>query len=114
LGGQVLPSQPGQEEGGWSAHYAEFFKTVEINSTLYRQLNEFQDNSWIKKARDLESFEYSVKVPQLVTHRSMIEGDLERTAFWASCFQKTCLKPLAKEGPLYLRPSSALALLQKR
>jgi uncharacterized protein YecE (DUF72 family) len=100
LGGQVYLVNLAKKNRGWSAHYAEFFKTVEINSTFYRQPNEFQDNSWIKKARDLESFEYSVKVPQRVTHRSMIEGDLERIAFWESCFQKTCLKPLAKEGPL--------------
>jgi uncharacterized protein YecE (DUF72 family) len=30
------------------------------------------------KARDLEGFEYSVKVPQLVTHMALVERDPDR------------------------------------
>ena len=46
------------------------------------------------------SFEYSLKVPQLVTHKALVEGDKERAIFWATSFEKTCVKPLADAGLL--------------
>jgi uncharacterized protein YecE (DUF72 family) len=89
-----------KKKGEWFSYYAEYFSTVEINSTFYRPPGELQVNSWIKKAKDRNGFEYSVKMPQLVTHKSMVEGDAEKAAFWATSFEKTCVKPLAKEGLL--------------
>jgi uncharacterized protein YecE (DUF72 family) len=50
----------------------------------YRPPAELQVNSWIKKAKDKKGFEYSVKVPQLVTHKALAEGDKERAIFWAT------------------------------
>ena len=83
------------------SYYAEYFQTVEINSTFYRPPGELQQvSSWIKKAKDLQGFEYSVKVPQLVTHQALVEGDLERAIFWAASFERTCVKPLAEAGLL--------------
>jgi uncharacterized protein YecE (DUF72 family) len=46
----------------------------------------------------LKSFEYSVKVPQLVTHKAIVEGNLEKATFWAKFFKRTCVKPLAEAG----------------
>jgi uncharacterized protein YecE (DUF72 family) len=42
----------------------------------------------------LKDFEYSVKVPQLVTHKALVEGNPEKAVFWATSFEKTCVKPL--------------------
>ena len=99
-----------------------YFQTVEINSTFYRPPGELQVQSWIKKARDLKGFEYSVKVPQLVTHKALVEGDPERAIFWATSFEKTCVKPLAEAGllggvllqlsPYFKNEGSALANLK--
>ena len=48
-------------------------------------------------------------MPQLVTHKTLVEGDKERAIFWATSFEKTCVKPLAEAGllggvPLQLFP----------
>jgi len=88
-----------KKKGEWFS-YAQFFNTVEINSTFYRPPDELQVQSWIKKAKDLKGFEYSVKVPQLVNHKALVEEDPERAIFWATSFEKTCLKPLAEAGLL--------------
>jgi uncharacterized protein YecE (DUF72 family) len=98
--GRFYPMNLAKKKGEWFSYYAKYFKTVEINSTFYRPPGELQVQSWIKKARDLESFEYSVKVPQLVTHKALVEGNPERAIFWAASFEKTCVKPLDDAGLL--------------
>ncbi len=75
-------------------YYAQYFKTVEINSTFYRPPGELQVKSWIKKAKDKRGFEYSLKVPQLITHKALVEDNKERAIFWTTSFEKICLKPL--------------------
>ena len=84
----------------WFDYCTQYFSTVEINSTFYRPPGEFQVNAWIKKAKDKKGFEYSVKVPQFVTHKALVEGDKDRAIFWATSFEKTCVKPLAVAGLL--------------
>lgn len=85
-------------KGKWFSYYAEYFNTVEINSTFYRPPGEFQVRSWITKAP--KGFEYSVKMPQLVTHKALVDGNLENAIFWAASFERTCVKPLADAGLL--------------
>ena len=70
----------------------------------------------------MKGFEYSVKVPQLVTHKALVEGDPDRAIFWATSFEKTCVKPLADAGllggvllqlsPYFKNEDSALATLK--
>jgi uncharacterized protein YecE (DUF72 family) len=98
--GRFYPMELAKRKGGWFSYYAQFFKTVEINSTFYRPPGELQVQSWIKKAKDMNGFEYSVKVPQLVTHKALVEGDPERAIFWATSFEKTCVKLLAESNLL--------------
>lgn len=98
--GRFYPIDIARKKGEWFSYYAKYFKTVEINSTFYQPPAERQVSSWIKKARKLEGFEYSVKVPQLVTHKALVEGNLERAVFWASSFEKNCVEPLADAGLL--------------
>lgn len=120
--GRFYPMELAKKKGEWFSYYAQFFKTVEINSTFYRPPGELQVQSWIKKARELKGFQYSVKVPQLVTHKALFGGDPERAVFWAVSFEKTCVKPLAEAGllggvllqlsPYFKNEGSALAGLE--
>jgi uncharacterized protein YecE (DUF72 family) len=98
--GAFYPVGLANKNGAWFDYYAQYFGTVEINSTFYRPPGEFQVNAWIKKAKDKKDFEYSVKVPQLVTHKALVEGDKELATFWATSFEKTCVKPLAEANIL--------------
>jgi uncharacterized protein YecE (DUF72 family) len=120
--GKFYPLSLAGKKGDWFSYYADYFQTVEINSTFYRPPGELQVQSWIKKAKDLQGFEYSVKVPQLVTHKALVDGDVERAVFWAATFEKSCIKPLAEAGllggvllqlsPYFKNDASALAALK--
>jgi uncharacterized protein YecE (DUF72 family) len=57
-------------------------------------------SSWIKKAKDHSGFEYSVKMPKLVTHESMVKGEALSASEQAISFERTCIKSLAREGML--------------
>jgi uncharacterized protein YecE (DUF72 family) len=94
--GEGYPIGLAKKKAEWLAYYAQFFDTVEINSTYYHPPGERQVHSWIKKMKNKDGgFEYSVKMPGLVTHQALVEGDEEKALFWASTFDKTCLSPLA-------------------
>jgi uncharacterized protein YecE (DUF72 family) len=96
--GPFYPAKLANKKGEWFAYYAEYFDTVEINSSFYRPPGEFHVKSWIKKAP--KGFEYSAKMPQLVTHKSLADGNLENAIFWAKTFERTCVEPLSAAGLL--------------
>ena len=73
--GKFYPMALAKKKGAWLAYYAKYFRTVEINSTFYRPPGELQVSSWIKKGHDLSDFEYSLKMPELVIHKSMVQGE---------------------------------------
>lgn len=98
--GRFYPLDLARKRGEWLRYYAGYFKTVEINSTFYRPPSEFLVNSWIRKASDFEDFEFSVKLPQLVTHDSIVKGDAKRAAAQAESFEKICVDRLAEESLL--------------
>lgn len=98
--GRFYPIELARKKGEWLAYYGRYFQTVEINSTFYRPPGELQVASWIKKGIELKDFEYSLKMPQLVTHKSMVQGDSDRAFHWAKSFEKTCIMPLDEAGLL--------------
>lgn len=98
--GGFYPIELANKKGAWFDYYAQYFSTVEINSTFYRPPGEFQVNAWIKKAKDKRGFRVFREGPELVTHKALVEGDRERAIFWATYFEKTCVKPLAEAGLL--------------
>ena len=120
--GRFYPVELAARKGDWFAYYAQYFPTVEIDSTFYRPPGERQVQSWIKKALGVEAFEYSLKMPQLVTHKALVEKDREKAVFWATSFDKTCVKPLADEGllgavllqlsPYFKKEGAALDILE--
>jgi len=98
--GRFYPAELAKRKNEWFSYYADHFNTVEINSTFYRPPNEFLVKAWINKAKPMEGFEYSVKMPQLVTHDSMIKGEGLRAAEQAASFERMCALPLAESGHL--------------
>jgi uncharacterized protein YecE (DUF72 family) len=98
--GRFYPAELAKKKGDWLPYYSRYFPTVEINSTFYRVPNEFMVRSWIERGKQREGFEFSVKLPQMVTHDSIIKEDSEKAAAQASSFQDICVKPLADAGVL--------------
>ncbi len=98
--GRFYPLDLAQKRGEWLHYYAQYFRTTEINSTFYRPPSEFLVRSWIAKASSLEEFEFSVKLPQLITHDSIVQGRAETAAKQAASFEEICVAPLAKVGLL--------------
>jgi uncharacterized protein YecE (DUF72 family) len=95
--GKFYPMELAKKKSEWFSYYADYFNSVEINSTFYRPPNDYLVNSWIMKAKPYQSFEYSVKMPQLVTHESMVKGEILRATEQATSFEHICIKPLEKE-----------------
>lgn len=72
--GSFYPRELARRRGEWLAYYARYFSTVEINSTFYRPPGELQVASWVRKGSELRDFQYSLKMPQQVTHEHMVRG----------------------------------------
>ena len=63
--GEFYPARLSQKK--WFEFYSQHFNTIEINNTFYRFPEPKLFNNWYEKA--LPDFMFSVKVPQLITHR---------------------------------------------
>jgi uncharacterized protein YecE (DUF72 family) len=98
--GRFYPADLATKKGEWLPYYSRFFPTVEINSTFYRVPNDFMVKSWIEKGRQRLGFEFSVKLPQTVTHDSILKESPETAVKQASEFEDICVKPLAEAGLL--------------
>ncbi|MCU0852271.1 MAG: DUF72 domain-containing protein [Thermoplasmata archaeon] len=98
--GRFYPADLAKKKGDWLPYYSRFFPTVEINSTFYRVPNEFMVKSWIERGKQKEGFEFSLKLPQMITHESILKDDTEKAASQASSFEDICVKPLAEAGLL--------------
>jgi uncharacterized protein YecE (DUF72 family) len=93
--GRFYPADLAKKKGEWLGYYSRYFPTVEINSTFYRVPNEFMVRSWIERGKQKQGFEFSVKLPQLVTHDSILKEDAEKAAAQAASFESICVRPLA-------------------
>ncbi len=98
--GRFYPADLAKKKGEWLGYYTKYFPTVEINSTFYRVPNEFMVRSWIERGKQRPGFEFSVKLPQIVTHESILKDEPEKAAEQASSFEGICIKPLAEAGLL--------------
>jgi len=94
------PSSMGGKKSEWLGYYAKFFPTVEINSTFYRVPTDDIVKAWVEKGSKIGKFEFSVKMPEIVTHQSMLENSAEKAAAQASSFEKICIEPLYNAGLL--------------
>lgn len=98
--GSFYPRELARRRGEWLAYYARYFSTVEINSTFYRPPGELQVASWVRKGSELRDFQYSLKMPQQVTHEHMVRGERDGAIRGAAAFERSCIEPLAQAGLL--------------
>jgi uncharacterized protein YecE (DUF72 family) len=98
--GRFYPSELAKRKGEWLSYYSKFFPTAEINSTFYRVPNEFMVRSWIERGRNRPGFQFSVKLPQIVTHESILKDEPEVASRQASSFEEICVRPLSEAGLL--------------
>ena len=94
--GNFYPERLRNAKNQWLEFYGSYLSTVEINSTFYRMPEEFVVNSWIKKTAEFDKFEFSLKLPQLVTHEAIVKDSGEKAAQIARSFEKKCINPLAE------------------
>jgi len=93
--GNFYPERLRNTKDQWLGFYGEYLNTVEINSTFYRVPEDFIINGWIKKAKKIGNFEFSLKLPQLVTHEAIVKESGEKAAQISKAFEKKCIQPLA-------------------
>ncbi|MCJ7606241.1 MAG: DUF72 domain-containing protein [Thermoplasmata archaeon] len=98
--GRFYPRELTAKKGEWFSYYSKYFPTVEINSTFYRVPNEHTVRSWIEKGRSRPGFQFSIKLPQMITHDSMVKDAPEKAVALASSFEDLCVKPLAEASVL--------------
>jgi uncharacterized protein YecE (DUF72 family) len=79
----------------WLGYYAKFFRTTEINSSYYTFPAPFVVQEWVRKASQLNGFEFSLKMPKRVTHDSLL-ADVAT----AQAFEAKVLAPLKAAGAL--------------
>jgi uncharacterized protein YecE (DUF72 family) len=94
--GNFYPERLRNSKAEWLGYYGQFLSTVEINSTFYRVPEEYIISSWVKKAKKFDAFEFSLKLPQKVTHEAIVNGSADKAAQIAKAFENKCILPLAK------------------
>jgi uncharacterized protein YecE (DUF72 family) len=97
---RFYPSSMGGKKSEWLGYYGKFFPTVEINSTFYRVPTDDIVRAWVEKGSKIGKFEFSVKMPDIVTHESIVGGSAEKAAAQASSFETICIEPLYNAGLL--------------
>lgn len=98
--GRFYPSSLANRRFEWLQYYGKFFPTVEINSTFYRVPTEDIVKSWVEKSSQIPNFDFSVKMPQIITHQTIVNDDADKAAAQASSFEDICIRPLADGGVL--------------
>lgn len=98
--GRFYPANLSERRGEWLSYYAKYFPSVEINSTFYRVPTDDIVRAWIDKGNKIGKFEFSVKMPDLVSHGSMVEGLIDKAAAQATSFEAICVEPLYNAGLL--------------
>ncbi|MEM2900503.1 MAG: DUF72 domain-containing protein [Thermoplasmata archaeon] len=81
----------------WLEYYANYFNTVEIDSTYYSFPSERTVSSWLGKLKKLQhhdrKFTFSLKIPKNITHEFLINGSVDKAIESTSDFeQKVALK----------------------
>lgn len=98
--GGFYPPSLANRRSEWLAYYGRFFITVEINSTFYRVPGKEVVKIWVEKGSQIEKFDFSVKMPQAITHETIVKDAADKAAAQASSFEEICVKPLSEGGVL--------------
>jgi uncharacterized protein YecE (DUF72 family) len=98
--GRFFPFEIRDDNAKRFEHYAEFFDSVEVNSTFYRMPVNKQVDSWIERAKAHSGFEFSIKMPRSVTHEALVNGDDKEAVRHALFFERVLALPLNEAGGL--------------
>ena len=98
--GRFFPFEIRDDNAKRFEHYAEYFNSVEVNSTFYRMPGDKQVNSWVEKAKAHPGFEFSAKMPRSVTHEALVNGDDQEAVKHALFFERILALPLNEAGGL--------------
>jgi len=98
--GRFYPASLNEKRSEWLGYYAKYFPTVEINSTFYRVPTDDIVKAWVDKGSKIGKFEFSVKMPDLVSHDAMVKGLVDKAAAQATSFEAICIEPLYAAGLL--------------
>lgn len=94
---RFYPTSLSGKRSEWLAYYARYFPSVEINSTFYRVPNAELVKAWINKGSKIGGgFEFSVKMPEIVSHQTLLSDTAEKAADQAKSFETICVEPLAE------------------
>lgn len=96
--GPFYPEELRRRKSDWLAYYGKHFYTTEINSTFYRMPSPNMVERWINVGNKLNGFEFSVKLPQAVTHEALVEGRDDEAQNTARDFEDIVLEPLAENN----------------
>lgn len=97
---RFYPRELAGRHSEWLRYYAGYFATTEVNSTFYSLPPKSMVDAWISKTRDVERFEFSLKLPKSITHEKLPGGDIEGVASDYLQFTQNCTKPLLDAGKL--------------
>lgn len=101
--GPFYPVHLRAKPDAWLPHYATRFRTVEVTSTFDAFPDEDLVATWARAGVALLArggFEFSLKLPRMITHDALLRGDVEDAREWAGRFDREVLDPLAGEGLL--------------
>jgi uncharacterized protein YecE (DUF72 family) len=98
--GPFYPEPLRTKKKDWLEFYGKHFDTVEINSTFYRMPNEWMVKRWVDVGCQLDSFEFSLKLPQAVTHETLVEDRVQDAKKIAEDFEYQVVAPLFDGGLL--------------
>ena len=91
--GVVYPQKPGAKFDPL-AYLAQFFNTIEINSTFYRPATPATAKSWVKRVADYHEFSFTAKLNRIFTHDRGKATEKDEKEFHDG------IEPMAKAGKL--------------
>jgi uncharacterized protein YecE (DUF72 family) len=98
--GRFYPYELRDERWRWFSFYSEYFPAVEVNSSFYKPPTEQVIAAWLEKVKDMGPFEFSMKLPQVVTHAHLVDGDVNKAVQAARAFEDVSLLPMTSAGRL--------------
>ncbi|MEI6796241.1 MAG: DUF72 domain-containing protein, partial [Methanomassiliicoccales archaeon] len=98
--GRFYPYELKDERWRWFSFYSEFFPAVEVNSSFYKPPTQQIITTWLDKVKNMGPFEFSMKVPQSVSHVHLVDGELDKAVEVARSFEAVSLLPMTSAGRL--------------
>jgi uncharacterized protein YecE (DUF72 family) len=96
--GPFYPRSLAGRHSEWLRYYSSFFITTEVNSTFYSIPGRATVNAWIDRTSDIAGFQFSLKLPQKISHELLPSGKIEEAREELRRFEEICIVPLQSAG----------------